>query len=70
MGLDPRTPKSLSEPKADAQPLSHPGIPRLYLFVHDRHRERGIDIGRGRSRLPMGSLMWDSISGSQDHDLS
>ena len=27
-GLDPRTPGSRSEPKADAQPLSHPGIPR------------------------------------------
>ena len=27
MGLDPRTPESPSEPKADAQPLSHPGAP-------------------------------------------
>ena len=27
MGLDPRTPGSCREPKADAQPLSHPGIP-------------------------------------------
>ena len=27
-GLDPRTPGSGPEPKADAQPLSHPGIPR------------------------------------------
>ena len=26
VGLDPRTPGSLPEPKADAQPLSHPGI--------------------------------------------
>ena len=26
--LDPRTPGSRPEPKADAQPLSHPGIPR------------------------------------------
>ena len=26
-GLDPRTPGSRSEPKADAQPLSHPGVP-------------------------------------------
>ena len=25
-GLDPRTPGSYPEPKADAQPLSHPGI--------------------------------------------
>ena len=26
-GLDPRTPGSRPEPKADAQPLSHPGAP-------------------------------------------
>ena len=26
-GLDPRTPGSLPEPKADTQPLSHPGVP-------------------------------------------
>ena len=26
-GLDPGTPGSRPEPKADAQPLSHPGIP-------------------------------------------
>ena len=26
LGLDPRTPESLPEPKADAQPLSHPEI--------------------------------------------
>ena len=28
-GLDPRTPGSCPEPKADVQPLSHPGIPRV-----------------------------------------
>ena len=27
--LDPRTPGSRHEPKADAQPLSHPGAPEL-----------------------------------------
>ena len=27
VGLDPRTPGSRPGPKADAQPLSHPGIP-------------------------------------------
>ena len=27
MGLDPRTPGSHPESKADAQPLSHPGVP-------------------------------------------
>ena len=26
-GLDPRTPGSHLEPKAEAQPLSHPGVP-------------------------------------------
>ena len=33
------------------------------LFIHERHTERGRDLGRGRSRLPIGSLMWDSIPG-------
>ena len=28
VGLDPRTPGSRPEPKAEAQPLSHPGIAR------------------------------------------
>ena len=27
VGLDPRTPESHPEPKADSQPLSHPGVP-------------------------------------------
>ena len=27
VGLDPRTPGSRPGPKADAQPLSHPGVP-------------------------------------------
>ena len=31
-GLDPRTPESCPEPKADAQPLNHPGIPDLGSF--------------------------------------
>ena len=26
VGLDPRIPESYPEPKADAQPLSHPGV--------------------------------------------
>ena len=41
---------------------------RFYLFMRDT--ERGRDTGRGRSRLPVGSLMWDLIPGPQDHDLS
>ena len=28
VGLDPGTPGSRPGPKADAQPLSHPGVPR------------------------------------------
>ena len=41
---------------------SHPFF-RFYLFIHERHRERGRDIGRERSRLHAGSLM---LEGSQD----
>ena len=29
--------------------------------MRDREKERGGDTGRGRSRLPAGSPMWDSI---------
>ena len=29
VGLDPRTPGSHPGPKADAQPLSHPGTPKV-----------------------------------------
>ena len=31
VGLDPETPGSHPEPKADAQPLSHPGTPTHVL---------------------------------------
>ena len=31
-GLDPGTPGSCPEPKADAQPLRHPGVPPFYYF--------------------------------------
>ena len=40
----------------------------IYLLVRDR--ERGRDIGRERSRIPVRSLTWDSIPGPQDHDLN
>ena len=36
----------------------------FYLFVHERHRDRG------RNWLPMGSLMWDLIPRPRDHNLS
>ena len=32
VGLNPRTPGSLSGPKADAKLLSHPGIPQNNVF--------------------------------------
>ena len=38
----------------------------IYLFMRD---QRGRNIGRGRSRLPVGSPMPDSIPGPQDHTL-
>ena len=39
----------------------------IYLFIRDR--ERGRDTGRGRSRLPAGSPMPDSIPGLQGQAL-
>ena len=36
-GLDPRTPGSPPEPKADTQPLSDPGIPRVVSFIIDSY---------------------------------
>ena len=37
VGLDPRTSGSWPEPKADAQPLSHPGLPhKLFLNLWKR----------------------------------
>ena len=33
VGLDPGTPRSCPEPKADAQPLSHPGMPLFHVLT-------------------------------------
>ena len=33
------------------------------FIIHERHRERGRDISRGKSRLPVGSPVQDSILG-------
>ena len=52
VGFNPGFPGSRPGPKAGAKPLRHPGIPRFYLFIHER--QRGRDVGRGRSRLPVG----------------
>ena len=38
---------------------------RFYLVTHERHREKGRDVGRGRSRPFAGSLMQDSIPGPE-----
>ena len=43
---------------------------RFYLFIHERHTERGRNIGRGRGMLPVGSLIQDSIPGRWDHNLN
>ena len=59
VGFDPGSPGSRPGPKAGAKPLRHPGIPNnnfffkdfIYLFMIVTQRERGRDIGRGRSRL-------------------
>ena len=42
VGLDPRTLGSHPEPKADAQPLSYPGIPTFFQrrHIYDRHMKR------------------------------
>ena len=49
--------------------MIHLFFKRFYLFVHERHRERGRDTGKGRSRLHAGSPMWGSIPGLQDPTL-
>ena len=42
----------------------------LFIYSWETESEKSRDIGRGRSRLPTGSLMWDSIPRLQDHALS
>ena len=41
----------------------------IYLFMRDTERERGRDTDKGRSRLHVGSPMWDLYPGLQDHAL-
>ena len=56
--------------------LSHLGCPPaalfkkdfIYLFLRDTQRAR--DSGRGRGRLPVGTLMWNLIPGHWSLDLS
>ena len=42
---------------------------RFYLFIHERHRKRGRDTGRGRNRLHVGSRTRDLIPGLKDQAL-
>ena len=76
MGLDPRSPGSGPGPKAALNCWATWAAPQkfffkdfIYLFMRGTGRERGRDIGRGRSRLHAGSPTWDSIPGLQDHAL-
>ena len=51
MGLDPGTPGPRPGPKADAQPVNHPGIPKLgflkkILFIHETHRKAETQVHR------------------------
>ena len=50
VGLDPGTPGSCPEPKADAQPLSHSGVPRRCLHL------RGWRTNWARSLFPEAGL--------------
>ena len=55
------------EPDVELEILEGPGdygvfcFLGFYLFIHERHRERGRDTDRGRSRLHARSPMWDLI---------
>ena len=59
VGLDPRTPGSRPEPKVDAQPLSHPGIPHFsFLFIdlclpRDKERNEWRCHVMSRTLLPL-----------------
>ena len=44
------------------------GLP--YIYMEEAYIWRGRDIGRGRSRLPAGSLMQNLIPGPWDHALA
>ena len=42
----------------------------IYLFIHERHTEEAETQAEGEAGSSAGSLMWDSIPGPWDHDLS
>ena len=59
MGLDPTTPGSRPEPKADAQPLCHPGAPEdTFLNVKISGKDNKINDISVKRR--MGKLEWES----------
>ena len=49
VGLDPGTPGSRPEPKADTQPLSHPSTPRRKIFL--KRQFKGVILGVVRHRV-------------------
>ena len=63
VGLDPRTPGSGPEPKADAQPLSHPGAPET------RPSGAATAVRHGRKAKGGGAVYSDSESLEGGHGL-
>ena len=61
VGLGPGNPGSRPEPKADIQPLGHPGVPTSLKFCSAKE-SRGI-------QLPLGSA-WNFVNFRIDLDLS
>ena len=43
---------------------------RFYLFIHEKHGEKGRDRCKWRNRLHAGSLMWDLIPEAREYALS
>ena len=52
VGLNPGTPGSLPEPKADAQQLSHPGVPVSANFIS---KDYMLSV-EGEGQLPNGAV--------------
>ena len=51
-GLDPGTPGSCPEPKADAQPLSHPGAPLIGYYMSIITQFKRMEAGQQKDWLP------------------
>ena len=52
MGLDPGIPGSLPETKADAQPLSHPGVPGRYFQEKNESEKNSFKGDNGEVLVP------------------